>query len=406
MTLFQKISDEVFRYFIEVTFDYRLPISFVMSLVFPSQFFGTVFHITLHRGDGKTKEGTKGHLLTTKDSFSVLSIDWKNTVLNIPVEQVVSAELKGDDVLLHIKNDSKPQTYFIETYKAEKLKQALTPVPEKQTKPIVFLTATTIVPTLNNTDSKDLYDNAATFANKFYTPFGAKQFPPNFGDMIVCMYRARFPNSFVNNISRNIDLLLASFRREFLLDWCVSLVRACRFKVEPNAFEYFVRIIVNTAADIATNAEPLQTNCTDMLTAIAQMSETGDAAPIITAAEQIRAHIAVAVEQSYKDAPPLNVSFSDLMMKVSLVMFCGTMVQIFQVDVDRLTQKAVEFATAIASKLPWDEPLKNLKKALDAFANELLRFMDAKRYEAEFHFVFVAFTIVEDIRRMKLDFGY
>ena len=376
-----------------------------MALVFPSQFYGSVFHITLHRGDSKSKEGTKGHLLITRDSFSVLSNDWKSPIIQISVSQISSApEQKGDDVLLHTKVDAKPVSFYIETYKGEKLVQALTPVPEKQKTQAQCLTETTVIPSFMDSVNKNaLLEAASSFTTKFYTPFGTKQVSQNFVDMMIIMYRFRFMNTYANGVSRNTDILLLTLRREFILDWCAALVRACRFKVEPNAFEYFVRIIVNTAADIAINAEVLQTNCTDLLTAIAQMSETGDATPIISAAEQIRAHTSVAIEQAYKDAQPTNVSFCDLIMKVALVLFCGSMVQIFQVDMDRLTAKAVEFCTVAYSKRLFDDSFKALKKALDAFANELLRFMDAKRYESEFHYVFVAFNIVEEIRHMKIE---
>ena len=374
--------------------------------VFPPDSYGSVFHVIFHRGDSKTKEGIKGHVIITKDSASILSQDWKSTLATIPVTQVHSNEQKGEDVYLHTRLENRQTSFIFECHKADKLVKALTPVPEKQKKDVEYLSAKAIMPTFQDIKFNQILEAAAQFTKKFFTPFGSKQLPPNVADMIVCMYRARFPNSMSGNLQRNIDLLLTSLRREFLQDWCIALVRSCKFKVEPNAFEYFVRIIVNSASDIAIVAEGLQTNCTDLLTSIAQMSETGDAAPIVTAAEQIRAHIAVAVEQAYKDAPPQNVAFSDLMMKITLVLFCGIMVQIFQADIDKLSKRAVEFCYAVSHNKPTDDPLKFLKKALDSFANELLRFMDAKRYDAEFHYVFVAFTIVEDIRRMKFDFGF
>ena len=59
---------------------------------------------------------------------------------------------------------------------------------------------------------------------------------------------------------------------------------------------------------------------------------------------------------------------------------------------------------ACHNKIVTDDSFKTLKKALEAYTMELLRFMDARRYDPEFHFVFIAFSIVDEIKRMKFEF--
>ena len=43
--------------------------------MFPQRYNGSVFHITIHKGENKTKEGIKCHLVTSKDQFIILSND-------------------------------------------------------------------------------------------------------------------------------------------------------------------------------------------------------------------------------------------------------------------------------------------------------------------------------------------
>lgn len=378
-----------------------------MTKVFPPQYYGSMFHVTVHKAEGKTKDGQKAHIYTSKDNLIIVSSDWKTNIATIPPTAIVDVEAKGDaDVLIKTKVESKQVYYYIEAIKNSKILAAIKPETEKTTKTVVYKSETTVVPTYNDMINMQTFIDLSTKnANQFFSPFPNKTIPSSFIDLYICMYRLRFNNVNGVNTEKCFPITLTAFRRELLFNWYIALIRACKFKVEPNAFEYFVRIIINTSADIAQISESLQMPCTELLSSIAEMSENGSAESIISVAEQSRSRVSMQIEQSYKEMPAPAQALSDLIMKVALVGFCGIQVNIFSVDLERLTTTAIDYTMACHSKNCNEDNIKSLKKSLDLFTNELLRFMDAKRYDPEFHFVFIAFTIVEEIKRMKFDFN-
>ncbi|EAY08590.1 hypothetical protein TVAG_191130 [Trichomonas vaginalis G3] len=377
-----------------------------MTKVFPPEYYGIIFHVNLYKGENKTKDVQRAHVYTSKDSITIMSNDWKTNIATVPTLNVENVEAKGDlEVLLRARGDPKPIFYLFETSKKDKLTAALKPEFEKTSKPIVFKSESVILPTfMESIPSSILLDNSQKLAQLFFSTFSNKNNIQSFYDMIICLYRLRFSNEKAGAYDKNFPLLVATLRRELLFNWYVALARACRFKVEPNAFEYFVRIIINTSADIATVSETLSIQCTELLNAITEMSENGRAESIIQSAEVLRAKVAMKSEQDYKEIPPPNQNLCDLMIKVALVLFCGVQVNTFNVDIERLTVAAIDFAMACHNKIVTDDSFKTLKKALEAYTMELLRFMDARRYDPEFHFVFIAFSIVDEIKRMKFEF--
>jgi len=371
---------------------------------FASQFCGSVFHISLHRGESRSKDPAKCHIVMSKDLISIISPDWKTSLFQISPAAFISVTKKENDVILKFKHEQKATSVLIETNKPDKIINALTVETTKPTQQPACLAVNKLLPTYQNLKSnlQQLNDAITGLSQQLLALFTSqKTYVHHFADMLHSLYRLRFDESSSVRIQENIEVLSLELKRQLLVMWCSAISKASRFQIEPNAFEYFIRIIVNSSSDMATIAESIGANFTDLFTSVAHMSETGDAGSILPSLEHVKAESMTILNQSRSRVPVAYPQLYTLILNASLVALSGQIVQLFQIDIERLSTLAIDFARAAINRQINNESFEEMKKGIEIMANEMLRLLDAKRYDPEFHYVYCSFVIMDEIKNMK-----
>lgn len=371
-----------------------------MALLSP-KYYGSVFNVVLHESKSRLCTGRRGYLFTSQDSVVILSENWKESLFSIKNVTIENVDKVGKDIAIKYRVENQFKYVLLESEKNEKLFLALTS-DKKESAINKYATNNKIIPSMKilRSDIEIFYDRIGAYVIKFYAPF-------NFGkiarvqltDMFVCAYRFKFLNH--NNsedFDGNCSKLLTDLRRTFFIQWINAAIKASKFHIDENAFEYFVRILCQIVDDLFANQECIETNISDFAKAVAVFAQTGDATGIPVAAEKIKSDVEALIDQNYSTNPPINVGVLDLIYKAILVAFCGNMIDVYNLDIDKLMHSVVEFTEKTYFGGQDLNFLRRLRGDMEEFTIELLRLCDSKRYDPEFHFVFVSFCILDSIK--------
>ena len=384
-----------------------------MSTNLPSRYWGSVFQIRYAKSEKITETMQDAILITNKDSFYIFSNDWSESICQVStgqVQEMVRSE-EEQDIAITYKISGKPTTHIhlrSKNDKFEKLFKAITVETSKNAGVPQYGTLTNLIPTFKFTMESEIEEFYAALVNmqtRFYANFECdKPCKLAFVDIIACAYRFRYNNEAGQEFKTNVDSFIVEFRRLFFSEWCTALLQAARFNPdEKNAYEYALRLVTSIATDIHVNSDSLEVNSSDLFGAIGEMAERGNATNITEAVVQMNTQFKEAFNSCYNETPCVNQTFTTLLMRVALVLFCGNMLQIYPIDVERFTLRVIDFAVGAFTQNLAEDHFKRLRKAVDSFTNELLRFMDTRRYDPSFRFVFIASVINEEIKRTPFD---
>lgn len=378
-----------------------------MATLLPPRYYGTIFHVKYTLDEKKSSRSKPAILITGKDSFMVLKDDWKEAVAQISTNHVTATTKNPDGVLVQYKADGKQNYIYLESEKSDKLYSAITVETSKTAQMPSYATLTKIIPTFKFemlSTTEELYDNLVNMQTRFYASFGCQkpaQMP--FVDILTCLYRFRYGNDAADQIQNNVDSLLIEFRRQFFSDWCFSILKAATFDPkQKNAYDYSVRLVSNLLTDIHLNSDSIEANTTDLYKAVAEMCERGDATNITSAVKSMTDMFQGMFEDNYKHTKCLKEEFVQVLARVALLLFCGNMIQIYPIEVERLVMKTVDFTAAVYNGNSIQENFVSLVKTVESFHNEMLRFMDDKRYDPMFRFVFVSAELAEKIKSTQI----
>ncbi|EAY20663.1 hypothetical protein TVAG_163590 [Trichomonas vaginalis G3] len=378
-----------------------------MATLLPPRYYGSIFHIEYTKDEKGEKNLEPAILITGKDSFMVLTKDWSKPVVQISTNNVQEMKRGKHGVHCKYKADNKIQHIYFKSEKTDKLYSAITVETSNTAQMPNYNTLPKVIPTFKfemDSVTEELYQNLINLQTRFYSSFNcAKPSQIPFVDLLVCVYRFRYLNDSADQIQNNVDALLTEIRRQFFSDWCLALLKAAQFDPKvPNAYDFSLRIVTSLLTDIHLNSDSIEANTTDLYKAVGEMCERGDATNITAAVKSMLDIFDTMYEDGYKAQPCANQAILRVLTRVLLLMFCGNMLQIYPIEIERLVIRTAEFTVAAYNKNLLEEHFKILRKTVDSFHNELLRFMDTRRYDPLFRFVYVSAELSEKIKNTKL----
>ena len=384
-----------------------------MSSNLPVRYWGSLFRVKYALQEKVTKDMKPGNLITNRDTFLIFSQDWQEPIATVTTGSVQHVEKDHDhkEIFFTYKVSGKPLQYLHVASaddKLDKLHKAITVETSKSAAIPPYASLPQLIPTFNfpmESTIQDFYNSMTNIQTRFYAPFEcAKAAQMSFVDILTCIYRLRYDNEPAQDFETNADSLIVEIRRQFFYEWCNALLKAAQFDPrEKNGYEYALRLVIGIATDIHVSSDSLEANSTDLFISIGQFADRGDGTNITSAVSELKKTFKQMFLDGYKDSPPVNDYYVLLLTRVLLILFCGNMLQIYPIDIERFTLRTVDFAVALYTMNLPEEHFKTLRKTVDSFTNELLRFMDTRRYDPSFKYVFIASTINEEIKKMKYE---
>ena len=384
-----------------------------MSSNLPARYWGSIFRVTYALQEKVTKNMKPGVLITNRDTFIILSENWQENVVSVQTGSVQANVLdhENKEVFITFKVSGKPVQYVhiaSSDEKLDKLSKAISVETSKTAAMPPYASLPQLIPTFNfpmESTIEDFFKSMANVQSRFYGPFECgKPATMAFLDLLACIYRFRYDGEPAQEFETNADSLLVEVRRQFFYEWCTALVKAARFDPkDKNAYEYALRLVVGIAADIHVTSDALEVNTSDFFKAVGQFAERGDGTNLTPAVAELKKTFRTMFMDGYKETPPVNDYYVLLLTRILLILFCGNMISIYPIDIERFTLRAVDATYGLYTLNLPEENFNILRRSVDSFTNELLRFYDSRRYDPSFKYVFIAFSINDEIKKMKYE---
>jgi hypothetical protein len=161
---------------------------------------------------------------------------------------------------------------------------------------------------------------------------------------------------------------------------------------------------MNASATLAKVAAPLGINCEELLQAVSGFADRGVADGIVPAAQAVAAEAQREIDADIAKTPTCDQGHWLLMLQFALYTIAGLVVGMYQFDIDVLTEQVVEYTNAALAKQQIDAKRRELFMAKDVYLKDLLQFLDGKRYDKEFQFIFAVFQLPNpELGTLKID---
>ena len=376
--------------------------------VLPARFYGTVFYVKYSKGDKKSADAIDAILITGKESYFILTADWKQSLAKLSLSKIANTEKTKDGIHIIYQENRKANHIFLESVKLEKLYAAITVESTSNPLPLLYSSLRTIIPTLNlnkRSQINEFYSGLEEVFKRFFSSFDcAKPYQVTFSDLLSVFFRFRFPTEKATECKELVDTMVKELNRQFVEEWLKSICSAGDFDPgQTNGFEYAMRLVINLANDLYTHKILFEGRESDELfLACTEMHERKDASKLTPACRELILQIQQSTAAEYKETPPQSAVMCTLAKRMLMIAFCGNMVQILTLDIERITSRFIDFANALYRNMNIEETLHQLRKSVDSFSHELLKFMDTRRYDPSFRYVYACSVITQEIIKMKI----
>ena len=368
--------------------------------MFPPQYYGTTFNVQ-YTAVPSQKTPVQCHVITSQDSFDIISRNWTDSIAKFSVTDVEKVEIRGDAVVVSMREGALVKSISLETRpeKRETLQKALTEVASVPKAEIRFLALAAILPTFKFADKaqtmnlhKAIMDRTTQFVQTFQASKSVTPLSGPFVDVFTCLYRFRFDNDAGQAVDQGVAAIDLLIRRHMLRTWCERL-SMCAQSTGPNAKVYVTKLaghIMNTITKISNslsvNNETLGREVSSFVN-----GEGGDG--IAPAAAAIVSQMNDLMKQDLEN--PFDEANMKLFLDYAMVILCGVVVGLYKQDLERFAARAVEYTRSVVTRGDFESAKQKLVSAKKEFMSELLCFLDGKRYEDSFQYVYCIWEMSE-----------
>jgi hypothetical protein len=369
--------------------------------MFHPRYHGTAFTV-LYSNEPVQKTPIKAHLVTSLDSFELISADWRTSFEKFPPGDIERVENKKTAVVLTMHPGSKLMAVTLTTkpLSSDKLAAALTVVPKITPPEISFPGFTEILPTFNFSEPsqspflRKAMMNATADLILFFSNTESST-SPNVPliDAITCLYRVRYSNSKVGPFEASVSDTILSIKRHIVILWCSGIAKCAQPSETALAKVFFARLAFNATQTVKKGAESLSMKCHKLLETTGNYAEKGSPEGVEAAAMEIgqTAEAAANAELSAIGSP--DKGYVRLMLNIVTILLSGVIVGTYQSDIDNMAEKTVGFTRAAITKTGFDQAKKELIEVQSLFLKNMLGFLDGLRFEAPFQYIFCVWDL-------------
>jgi hypothetical protein len=306
----------------------------------------------------------KVHLITSRDGFELISLDWRTSVQRFRTADIDGVEAKGTIAVLTMNPNHKLTTVFLNTHPetCDTVVEALTVAPPPSSAALI---RTSRDVKLEDEIRQLLHaigcQNAAHF---------------QLVDAFACVLRARHSDDYVQNGDQATKSAMADFRRFLVATLCGGVLKC----VEAAGSKWYVIMAEACVQTISKVGQGVSIFCGDLVEALPHFPEG-----VAAAATQVRRETIEASERAAARTPLHDAAALAVVNQVMLTLLAGVVVGMYAIDCEALAAKVVEFTKSLpAGRAQTSEVLQ----AQSRFIRAITCFMDGKRYESAFHWVF------------------
>jgi hypothetical protein len=380
--------------------------------MFPPRYHGTAFTV-LYSNEPFLKTPIKAHLITSLDSFELISADWRTSIQKFQPGDIDRVENKKTSVLLAMKPGSKVTTVTLTTKPApsDGLAAALTVVLAIPRPEVRFLALGQILPSFNFADKsqstelqKSITEATTNLVLLFSTSKGSPATNGPFVDVFTCLYRIRYTNAKVPGPEPSVPDTVLAIKRHVVALWCAAIGRCAQPVETPVAKVFFARLALNAAQTVAKAGESLGIDCDELLQATGSFAEQGAAEGVEAAAKKIGVEVEAAIDAEIEAIGAPDPGHVRFLLNLATMLLAGVIVGVYHPDVYDLAEKVVAFTKATVAKAGIEQAKRDLAQSQALYLRNMLGFLDGVRFEEPFQYVFCIWNLaVPELG--QVDFG-
>jgi hypothetical protein len=354
-----------------------------MSL--PSRWHGTTFNVH-YSSDPSQKNLTKAHLLTSRDGFEIIALDWKTCLETFSVSDIDRVDGKKTTAILTMKSNCKTSILHLDTAPdpCDRIVKALTvsPISKPATQ---FLTVSTITPSIRGSPAQ-IQKCAEDLSNHFLQFFGGLQTDsPQLVDSIICAYRGRFPNDATQSIDLLVQTLQSDIKRLIIIRWAKAVDHFPSGDSAPASVLFQSKI----AQAIATTVRKVAGNLSIPAHELDQVIQSpnfpvGIEGPIRRIGKEAQDGID-RDEQSIRSA---DREIARTLESAVIVMLAGVVAKMYERDMRGFTEAIVEYTQVVVDKTAANLATRTFQGKQNLFLRDLLCLLDGKRLEDIFQWIY------------------
>lgn len=373
----------------------------------PARFYGQIFKIDYIKNEKKPQESQEALLFTQRDTWVVISRDWKNQVIMVKSDQMKSLEKVQQGVRATFKQQNSDCHVILGTPKPDKLILALTVETPDKPLPPLYNSIQKLIPTFkfDKQQTIDSYYFALTKATaSFYQIFNVEK-PPlvMFPDMLSCIYRFRFAPNKLNDFEANSEQILKELKKFFWICYLNGMKQVAQFDPKAkNGYDYAIRICVNATGDLQSNRSFIDSDPNPFFKTICEMAFRGDASNLTKEAKALTASIRQEIATEFQNIPCVDENVVSIFYMVCVMIFCGNQMQLAAQIFEKLVISAIDFCLAYYSKTNVKERFQSFRRAVDLFASEIQRFSSESKYVPNFRYAYIGYILSRYILKEKL----
>jgi hypothetical protein len=364
--------------------------------MFPARYHGTTFDVT-YLSDPAQKVPTRAHLITSRDSFELISLDWKTPILTCPAAELASVESKKNSAILTFKPNSKLTQFSLSTKPEplEPLVAALTQIFALPRTEPRFLALRTILPSFKFAEEaqtkaaqKGIREQTAQFMQAFCSSAGSIAVNGAFVDVFSCVFRMRYRNESVQPVDASVKALGQDVRRHLISLWCSGILKCLKPTDSANAKLFYSRLATNAVQTVGKAASRVGISCDDLVKAMVAFAEPSGKEAIEAAAKRIAKEANEASERELARKAPFDLGQLPLLLNLAVIVLAGIAGGMYAVDVDALAEKVVDFTQAVLAGGRAEEKKRALLQEQNIFLRDFVSRLDGQRYDEPFQFIF------------------
>jgi hypothetical protein len=141
----------------------------------------------------------------------------------------------------------------------------------------------------------------------------------------------------------------------------------------------------------------------DLGAAIAQFKQTGNGVGIEGIAKRIAGEAQAAIDADLAKNAPCDEGHFKWSCDLAIITLVGIITGIYAVDVETFSEKIVEFTkAAVTSGAQVEDARNQLVRNQALFLKNLLAFLDGKRYEPKFQFIYAVWPLQNQIPNLGI----
>jgi hypothetical protein len=340
----------------------------------PPRWYGTTFPVH-YSNEPSQKTPIKVHLITSRDSFELISLDWQTSLEQFSAQDIDRIESKKTTAVLTMKPLCKFTTISLNSAPdpCDHVVEALTITTVSPKLEVHFLTASSVIPSMR-VSANTFQRSAVDLANQLLQFFGAQALNcPSVVDALVCFHRVRFPPDGV--IDGHLPQVAMEIKRFLLVTWakaygiCAQPVEGASPEFQQKMIQFIVIMLKKVAASVGI---------------VGSLEGAPDAM-----AKRVGGMAQDAIDREEQVKRPADVAGARFLVGSALAMIGGAVAGMYESDLKTFAQGIVDYTQAIVDRASSADQARHVLQQKQAtFLREMLCLLDGRRSDEVFQWIY------------------